>query len=47
MIICVVEDPKVDEILDAIANIACTGTKGDGKVFVTNVEEALDYIFEY
>ena len=42
MIICVVEDPKVDEILDAIANIACTGTKGDGKVFVNPVDDALD-----
>ena len=42
MIICVVEDPKVDEILDAIANVACTGTKGDGKVFVTPVDDALD-----
>ncbi|MCV0409276.1 P-II family nitrogen regulator [Nitrosopumilus sp.] len=42
MIICVVDDPKVDEILDAIANVACTGTKGDGKVFVTPVDDALD-----
>jgi len=42
MIICVVEDPKVDEILDAIADVACTGTKGDGKVFVTPVDDALD-----
>jgi len=42
MVICVVEDPKVDEILDAIANVACTGSKGDGKVFVTPVEQALD-----
>ena len=42
MIICVVDDPKVDEILDAIASVACTGTKGDGKVFVTNVDDALD-----
>lgn len=42
MIICVVDDPKVDEILDAIANAACTGTKGDGKVFVTPVDDALD-----
>ena len=42
MIICVVDDPKVDEILDAIANVACTGAKGDGKVFVTVVEDALD-----
>ncbi|MCV0431157.1 P-II family nitrogen regulator [Nitrosopumilus sp.] len=42
MIICVVDDPKLDEILDAIANVACTGTKGDGKVFVTPIDDALD-----
>lgn len=42
MIICVVDDPHVDKILDAIASVACTGTKGDGKVFVTHVEDALD-----
>lgn len=42
MIICVVDDPKLDAVLDAIANSACTGTKGDGKVFVTQVEDALD-----
>ncbi len=41
-IVCVVEDSKVDSVLDSIANVACTGSKGDGKVFVTNVEEALD-----
>ena len=41
-ITCVVEDSKVDSILDSIATVACTGSKGDGKVFVTNVEEALD-----
>ncbi|MFQ5782222.1 MAG: P-II family nitrogen regulator [Nitrosopumilus sp.] len=42
LIICVVDDPKLDEILDAIANVACTGSKGDGKVFVTPVEDAFD-----
>ncbi len=42
MVVCVVDDPKVDEILDAIANVACTGTKGDGKVFVTDIVDALD-----
>ena len=42
MIICVVDDPKLDEILDAIANVACTGTKGDGKVFVSDIVDALD-----
>ena len=42
MIICVADDPKVDEIINAIANVACTGTKGGGKVFVTEVVDALD-----
>jgi len=41
-IVTVVPDSKVDSVLNAIANVACTGTKGDGKVFVTNVEDALD-----
>ncbi len=42
MIICVIDDPKLDDILNAITNVACTGTKGDGKVFVTNIDDALD-----
>ena len=42
MIICVVDDPKLDDIINAIANVACTGTKGDGKIFVTTVEDAFD-----
>ncbi len=42
LIICVVDDPKLNDILDAIAKTACTKTKGDGKVFVTTVEDALD-----
>ena len=41
-IVTVVDDSKVDEILNSVAQVACTGTKGDGKVFVTNVEDALD-----
>jgi len=42
MIICVVDDPKLDDVINAIANVACTGTKGDGKVFVTDIVDALD-----
>ena len=42
MVICVVDDPKLDDIINAIANVACTGTKGDGKIFVTTVEDAFD-----
>ena len=41
-IVTVVSDSKVESVLNAIATVACTGTKGDGKVFVTNVEDALD-----
>lgn len=42
LIICIVDDPKLDDVIDAIANVACTGTKGDGKVFVTDVIDAFD-----
>jgi nitrogen regulatory protein P-II 1 len=42
MIICVVDDPKLEDTLESIASVACTGTKGDGKVFVTTVDDALD-----
>jgi len=42
VIVTVVPDSKVGAVMDAIANVACTGSKGDGKVFVTNVEDALD-----
>ncbi len=42
MIICVVDDPKLDDVINAIANVACSGTKGDGKVFVSDIVDALD-----
>ncbi len=42
MVVCVVDDPKLDDIINAIANVACTGTKGDGKVFVTDISDAFD-----
>jgi nitrogen regulatory protein P-II 1 len=38
----VVDDDKVDDVMLAIANVSCTGAKGDGKIFVTNVEESMD-----
>ena len=38
----IVDDSKVDDILNSVAQVACTGAKGDGKVFVSNVEDALD-----
>ena len=37
----VVPDEKVNEAVNAIVKAAKTGKIGDGKVFVTNVEEAV------
>ena len=37
----VVDDGLVDQVVDAIIKAARTGKIGDGKIFVTNVEEAL------
>jgi len=37
----VVSDTSVAAVVDAIAGAAKTGEVGDGKIFVTNVEEAL------
>ena len=42
ILVVIVDDDKADDIMSAIANVACTGTKGDGKIFVTNVEESMD-----
>lgn len=40
-VVIVIEDSKLDEMLFDIHNELGTGTIGDGKVFVTNVEEAM------
>ena len=37
----VVEDSLVDNVVEAIASAAKTGRIGDGKIFVTAVEEAI------
>jgi nitrogen regulatory protein P-II 2 len=36
-----VDDGLVDRVVEAITNAAKTGKVGDGKIFVTNIEEAL------
>jgi len=41
-IITVVDDSKVDSTVSAITDAAHTGVKGDGKIFITNVEETID-----
>jgi nitrogen regulatory protein PII len=37
----VVEDSKVEKIIDAITKTAKTGQVGDGKIFIYNVEDAV------
>lgn len=38
----IVDDSKVDSVATAIMNAAHTGAKGDGKIFVSPVEESYD-----
>jgi len=37
----VVEDSKAEKIIDAILRTAKTGQVGDGKIFITNIEDAI------
>lgn len=41
-LITVVADSQVNSAISAIVEAAHTGRKGDGKIFITNVEEAVD-----
>ncbi len=38
----IVDDSKVDSVVKAIMEVAHTGSKGDGKIFVVPVEESYD-----
>lgn len=42
VIITVVHDSIVSSVISSIMDVAHTGQKGDGKIFVTNVEESYD-----
>ena len=42
VIITVVHDSIVNSVISSIMDVAHTGQKGDGKIFVTNVEESYD-----
>lgn len=42
VIVTVVNDSEVDSVVSAIMDTAHTGQKGDGKIFVSNVEESFD-----
>jgi nitrogen regulatory protein PII len=37
----VVEDSKAEKIIDAILRTAKTGQVGDGKIFITNIEDVI------
>lgn len=41
-VVTVVDDSKVDSILSAILKAGYSGTKGDGKIFVSNIDDAID-----
>jgi len=38
----IVDDSKVDAIVKAVMNTVHTGTKGDGKIFVSPIDELYD-----
>ncbi|TBR11060.1 MAG: P-II family nitrogen regulator [Candidatus Nitrosotenuis sp.] len=40
--ITIVDDSKVEQVINAILDIASTGTSGDGKIFISSVEETID-----
>ena len=42
VIVTVVHDSMVKKVISVIMETAHTGEKGDGKIFVTNVEESYD-----
>jgi nitrogen regulatory protein PII len=41
MVMAVVHDHEIQETIETITSVARTGTMGDGKVFVTPVEQAI------
>lgn len=41
-IVTVVDDSKANSIISAILQAAYSGTKGDGKIFVSTVDDAVD-----
>lgn len=41
-IVTVVDDSKVESVMSAILEAGYSGTKGDGKIFVSTVDDAVD-----
>jgi len=42
VIVTVVHDSIVDSVVSAIMDVAHTGQKGDGKIFVSSIDESYD-----
>ena len=42
VIITVVNESQIDSVVEAIMETAHTGEKGDGKIFISNVEDSYD-----
>jgi nitrogen regulatory protein P-II 1 len=38
----IVEDEKADDIMEAVSETCCTCSQGDGKIYVSNIEEITD-----
>ena len=41
-VVTVVDDSKVDSVMSAIIEAGYTGTKGDGKIFVSSIDDVVD-----
>ena len=41
-IVTIVDDSKVESVLSAIMESGYTGTKGDGKIFISTVDDVVD-----
>jgi len=41
-LIAIVDDSKVESVVQAIIEAVHTGSRGDGKIFITNVEKSYD-----
>lgn len=41
-IILGIDDSKVDQVVESITKNATTGSKGDGKIFVSNIDDVAD-----
>ncbi|MGI0040843.1 MAG: P-II family nitrogen regulator [Nitrosopumilaceae archaeon] len=37
-----VDDSKADDVVNAVIKATSTGSKGDGKIFVTTIDDAYD-----